>query len=114
MGTTRRLPKKSEIREHWAAWLAEIGKFDSIEEATEADYCFACGFEFTTQRAHILAHCHGGSDGVENLHLLCRGCHLDSEHLSGEAYFEWLKKRAVYDCGAGALLRGGFTRLVGR
>ena len=84
-----KLPDKDEIREWWAKWLAVRGKFDSVHEATEDDYCFACGFKARTERAHIKASVEGGSDDVKNLHLLCPDCHRQSERLSGYEYYEW-------------------------
>lgn len=54
--------------------------------------CFACGRP-ETQRAHIRARCVGGEDTVENLHLLCRGCHAETELLDGEPYWKWLRNQ---------------------
>jgi hypothetical protein len=49
-------------------------------------------------RAHIFPRCKGGSDGVENLHLLCATCHEDSEYLeSPDVYMNWLIERTVID-----------------
>lgn len=88
-------PSKEEIRNWWSHWLVERGKFDSVREATEADYCFACGFEADTERAHITARVEGGSDEVENLHLLCPTCHRQSEKRSGIDYYIWLRDQTL-------------------
>lgn len=104
MGRTRKLPSKSQIRDHWAVWLVEQDKFDSVVEVKEADHCFACGIEATTQRAHITPHVIGGPDTVENLHLLCFACHTDSEFLTGDDYYEWLRDRTLWDRLASAMM----------
>ncbi len=83
------MPTKKAIKDHWASQLVEMGKFDSFSEVHEADYCFACGFLAKTQRAHILARADGGVDSRENIHLLCRACHCQSEMLSNEGYWDW-------------------------
>ncbi len=53
--------------------------------------CFACGSTLDIQRCHIQAKSTGGSDDESNLHLLCAKCHIESEMLSGERYWVWLK-----------------------
>ena len=96
----RNLPKHAEIRAFWAPKLVEIGKFDSIEEVMEDDYCFACGFKThrKTQRAHISARVGDPSkDRIDNVHLLCHVCHVDSEYFDGDAYWNWLKNRTFQD-----------------
>jgi hypothetical protein len=41
--------------------------------------CWACGIDCdgTPTRAHIVAHCHGGSTDPTNFYLLCDHCHLE-------------------------------------
>ena len=101
--TSRQMPKKTAIKNYWEKWLVEQGKFDSIIEVLEADYCWACGFigetdkDDWTERAHIKAKIEGGLDAVENLHLLCLSCHVSSELLDGQDYFDWFKARTVFD-----------------
>ncbi len=62
-------------------------------------YCFACGCPDGVlgglQRAHIKSRTDGGADVESNLHLLCTPCHVESEYLSGRAYWNWL--RYVYE-----------------
>ena len=91
------LPKKQVIKDYWANYLIDVlGKFDSVMELNEADYCFACGCDHgRIQRAHILAKCEGGTDRVNNIHLLCVYCHHDSEYITGAKYFRWLRKRTM-------------------
>lgn len=64
-------------------------QFDSFGK-TKLD-CFACGSSENIQRCHIDARSVGGNDEVSNLHLLCARCHVESEMLSGERYWIWLK-----------------------
>ena len=101
--TSRQMPKKTAIKDYWKEWLVEQEKFDSITEVLEADYCWACGFigetdkDDWTERAHIQAKIEGGLDVVENLHLLCSACHVSSELLNGQDYFDWFKARTLFD-----------------
>jgi len=89
------MARSDVIRKHWAPWLVKQGKFDSVEEVLEGQYCFACGFESSQplERAHILALADGGSNDIENLHMLCKPCHKASEFISGDKYFEWFSVR---------------------
>ena len=97
------MPKKTAIKDYWKGWLVKQEKFDSITEVLEADYCWACGFigetdkDDWTERAHIQAKIEGGLDAVENLHLLCSACHVSSELLNGQDYFDWFKARTFFD-----------------
>ena len=96
-GSRGKLPTSRAIRKHWAKSICALGKFDSEKECLEADYCFACGWESNTERAHIKARCRGGSDLVQNLHNLCNSCHVDSESLEGKKYWAWFRQRSGYD-----------------
>ena len=94
------MPTAKAIREHWAKWLVEQGKFDSTRQVIQGKYCFACGFDAPgsgLQRAHILALADGGNNDVENLHMLCLCCHQSSEYISGEEYFTWFAQRNIMD-----------------
>jgi hypothetical protein len=59
--------------------------------------CFACGqFGSAKERAHIHALQYGGSNKPDNLHLLCKACHIESETFSSvgaEQYFYWFKNK---------------------
>ena len=94
------LPTKKQIKDFWKYKVVEIKKdvFDSVEYIDSADFCFACGLVSSgTERAHILARSAGGSDMVDNLHLLCGACHKASEMLDGVEYFDWIKERSHVD-----------------
>jgi hypothetical protein len=105
------MPTKAKIKAYWAERLVEMGKFDSIQELYEADYCFACGC-FTkaeyknhhTERAHIVPRRYDGPDTSDNLHLLCPLCHVQSETIHDEyrdpamalsKYWEWFKAQNI-------------------
>ena len=93
------MPNKKQILFFWADTLInDYGKYrmdvvhdyDHLHEATET--CMACGTRGITERAHIIPSVNGGSNELKNLHLLCRECHLESEHFdTNELYFEWFK-----------------------
>ncbi len=101
----RKYVRIKKVKEFWAPKLVELGKFDSIyevmempildEDGEDRHYCFACGRMSAVERAHILARCEGGSDGVENIHLLCHQCHVLSELLSGDHYWRWFSRMSL-------------------
>lgn len=107
----RKMPTERQIREYWAEWLSSENsdKFDSPQEAREKGVCFACGMKAmgNIERAHITARCEGGTDTLDNLHMLCKACHKDSEFLSGDAYFQWFRERTAFDMFASVIMRSG-------
>ena len=109
--TKRKLPTQKSIREYWSGNIDLIGLgFDSKSEFLENDICFACGQnDGKAERAHILARVEGGDDSVENLHMLCKGCHKDSEYISGSKYWDWLGNRSIVDSWLSKSFRAGFT-----
>jgi hypothetical protein len=99
MSKQRNMPSKNSIYDYWHKLE---GRFElekhGFELQTQFDLfgkrkvdCFACGATANIERCHIKAKNEAGNDGVENLHLLCKSCHVDSEMLSGERYWIWLK-----------------------
>lgn len=94
------MPSKADIKNYWYPLLVVFGKFDCKEEVYEADYCFACGMTYkdgnNTDRAHILAHWRGGNEDVSNLHLLCSGCHAQSENYIVDDYWIWFMETNPY------------------
>jgi len=93
----RNMPSKVNIAKYWIDKLLETtDKFwldvyiDLGYTKESLDTCFACGsYSGSTERAHIKAKHKGGSDSIENLHLLCKHCHLESENFSDDLYNEW-------------------------
>ena len=107
--TSRKMPSELAIRAHWAKRLWAIKGFDSEAEFLERGTCFACGMDGIIERAHIVARSVGGSDGCENLHILCRVCHKDSEYLDSERYMAWLVQRNPVDRFISGAMRRGFN-----
>jgi len=98
--STRKMPSKNKIKQFWESKLIELNKFDK-NEIFDDDYCFACGWLIETERCHITAHCITQSDDVSNLHLLCRQCHKNSEHLGCNPndlsdYWDWFMSMNQY------------------
>ena len=111
------MPKKKHILYHWYERLViDYAKYsmDLVSDLSdeycgerESDYlpyklghkkdqdictsiCFACDTMAGTERAHIEPYHKTGNNDCENLHLLCKECHLESETIeSREAYFNW-------------------------
>lgn len=84
----RRMPSHEAVVDFWRGWLAEHG----ISPAG----CFSCGCGGELERAHIVPRHppHNGSDDADNLHLLCRPCHLESEPIADRAtYMAWILER---------------------
>jgi hypothetical protein len=85
MGRKRNMPSRDKIFEYWN---------DKLDSAIDNNTCFKCGVtdkEHTiVERAHILSVFDGGSDSVDNIHLLCNYCHKQSEAWEGEIYYMWL------------------------
>lgn len=87
MSRKRNMPSRKKIFDFWNGKLKPV-----VNDNT----CFKCGvtsiFDKDTiivDRAHILAVCDGGLDELDNLHLLCKSCHRDSEAYSGDEYKLW-------------------------
>jgi len=61
--------------------------------------CFCCGdHRGNLEKAHIIPVSSGGSDDINNIHILCKSCHLRTESLTDipvigkELYFNFIKK----------------------
>jgi hypothetical protein len=84
MVNKRKMPNKNEIIQTWKPFFKEQG----IDIKNE---CFACSFPVFLERSHIVAKTYGGTDAPENIHLLCKFCHLESEFLENSVdYFKWI------------------------
>lgn len=81
------MPSRAKIAEYWS---------EHLEDGVDADSCFACGDILRLERAHIIPHAEGGSAGAENLHVLCKPCHIESE-LTGGDYWKWFEYKRAYD-----------------
>jgi hypothetical protein len=87
---------KAKIVEHWQARIEELGPTPEKRDLSENE-CFACGDHLKIERAHIEKAQFGGSMGSENLHLLCRRCHTESELFSGGYYWAWLRYQREHE-----------------
>lgn len=89
MSKIRSIPTRADIHRFWLN-DSRIGPL--LDSGINAGMqCYACLRMTGTQRCHILAVVDGGTDdSVENVHLLCPGCHAESEHLNGSHYWIWL------------------------
>ena len=104
MSKPRKMPSNAAIWSHWNQelkdkynkyWLIDL-RFG--EKRNDKNFvCFACGAIAQLQRCHILADNLGGSSNVDNLHLLCKPCHDESEFLSGDLYFKWFSRKTIGD-----------------
>tara|TARA_B100000131_G_C17796302_1_gene483499 strand:+ start:69 stop:530 length:462 start_codon:yes stop_codon:yes gene_type:complete len=92
----RKMPSKPPICREWENEPEMIVKkkrfgWDKLPESS----CWRCGKDEFTFRCHIHSHCFDENDKPSNLHLLCDGCHTESETYSGwksgHAYYEWFK-----------------------
>ena len=99
MSISRKMPTKKSIYEYWHCGEGrrqlllhgiELENQHDIFGKTKFD-CFACGDILKIQRCHILAKTLGGLDDASNLHLLCSKCHVESEFITVERYWVWLK-----------------------
>jgi hypothetical protein len=89
-------PKKELMRKYWY----EGPLSQMFQPYTDTDFCMACGIKTTTDRAHILAQSEKGSHQFNNIHLLCKDCHGESEMMEGLHYWAWLMvKRELYQEG---------------
>jgi hypothetical protein len=89
------MPTKLSVKLYWHEWLYLKGKVPFRWDQKAIDYCFACGIEAVTERCHIVAHSKTQNNNVNNIHLLCRSCHEESENMMGKMYWDWLKAKNV-------------------
>lgn len=103
----RKMPAKNRIKDHWQMYLVESGKFEDRDEMNDGDVCFACKMNTCgTHKAHIVPRMYGGSDHVDNIVLLCRHCHKETEYFfdilqdadkTREMVFRFIQQRTVAD-----------------
>lgn len=76
---------KCQIIKYWQENMPEHLNDGQITKGQ----CFACGGFQQLERAHITPKLYGGTDTADNLHILCKPCHLASEDLLGKPYWDW-------------------------
>lgn len=106
--SSRRMPKAIEILDRWVNelvdkkyWLDCYFIAENKADLNECTHiCFACGTMSGTHRAHILPKNKGGEDSVNNIHLLCPECHMESEDLCGKTYWDWFHQKGPNNSGS--------------
>lgn len=93
MGKARKMPSEFAIWNYWEENFPESLNDGQIVRGQ----CWACGSTSLLQRCHIIPKWQGGEDSVENLHLLCKVCHNESENLTGADYWKWYQYKLVHD-----------------
>jgi 5-methylcytosine-specific restriction endonuclease McrA len=83
------MPSKGSIYEYWKDNPKEYFVLDELSLINE-NTCFACG-KLGTQRCHIKPRIYGGDERLENLHLLCNTCHVESESYMDDEYWRWFE-----------------------
>ena len=84
------MPSRKDIFYFWE---------NKIKNASDENTCFKCNLKpfieesIVVERCHIVPVCEGGSDDLDNIHLLCHSCHKESEVYSGKKYNLWLKSK---------------------
>lgn len=103
------MPKPKEILSFWAdkilneypnKFYLDIHYEQGITENEKTACCFACGNNVGTERAHILPINQGGDNSLENLHLLCKECHIESENFFGNIYWKWFGLKNSFNSGS--------------
>ena len=93
--------RNEKILNYWyASPLKEIFNWDFRTQIVEKNGkgvivtkgCMACGIaqDSYLERAHVKARCCGGSNHFNNIHMLCKRCHKESEEIHGLRYWVWL------------------------
>jgi len=94
----RDMPSRSKIREYWfPLHFSKFGETRTGDDELVDDECWACGNYIYIERCHIQSLSDGGSNNVDNLVILCRGCHHESELLSPDVFWNWIKNKRNTD-----------------
>ena len=89
----RRNISREKVYNYWVEKQDQLGELSIGGSYIWWNSCFACGNNRFLEVCHIVPMAFGGSDEPENLQILCKRCHGESECL--KAYWPWLKwKRA--------------------
>lgn len=75
------MPNKSRLCDYWKSDERLFGRMTR-------DFCWLCGRPGPLTRCHIQPWHRGGSNDAGNIHLLCEGCHVDTENLEGGEYWQ--------------------------
>lgn len=102
-----KMPSKLELAKYWQQQMPTHLNDGQITTSN----CWACGDTLRLERAHIVPKAFGGQDTVDNLHILCARCHLESETFTGNEYWRWYEYMFThcYDMGLPRLKRRAYT-----
>ena len=97
MAQKRLMPSKEAIKKYWDKDSNGECRFRFIEDfgwsELPTNACWKCGQGGYVEKAHIHSRCYSHDDTPSNLHLLCSGCHKESEFFygfePGLMYYEW-------------------------
>lgn len=89
--TRCKMPSRAAIAEYWSPRVEQFGVYNYSQDELPDCECWACGKLGLLQRCHIDDHAHGGENAVENLVILCPGCHAESESLSLASFWPWIR-----------------------
>lgn len=87
--------KKKTVFDYWYKRKEELGPLYGHAHDLIRNQCFACGNTARLEVAHIVPLVWGGPDTIENVHILCIGCHVESEGL--KLYWDWLRWKRKHE-----------------
>ena len=85
MGRIRTFVNSKDILDYWSkedSYIYNKSGWFKLYFNSKEEFCFCCGDIKQIEKAHIIAVSSGGEDTVENLHLLCKSCHLRTEQIT--------------------------------
>ena len=85
MGRKRTFINSIDILEYWNkedSYVFNKGGLFKFYFKSKEEFCFCCGDIRQIEKAHIIPVSSGGEDIVENLHLLCKSCHIRTESIT--------------------------------
>ena len=85
------MPTKTQVFNAWAKTsLFDLkSNFWDCPDEYGTSVCWACGWERSLERAHIVPIMDGGSNEWSNLVLLCHKCHKQSEGMREHIFWAW-------------------------
>jgi HNH endonuclease len=96
-GHSRELASITEIVAYWSRHQDESGL--AVDWADAHKHCWGCGRKKRKRnfdRCHIVPQALGGSDGADNLVLLCPRCHKQAPNVNDPSFmWFWLRSHAV-------------------
>lgn len=85
---SRKFIPRKKVFNYWSSLGECLPPMPNGNRHASFEECFACGDSRNLEVCHIIPRVFGGSDDIDNLHILCKRCHGESEGL--KKYWEWL------------------------